>query len=275
MKIYYEVYTTVGNVRKINQDNYCLNGYIKKTEDDESGMIGNSENDDQIFAVCDGMGGTDSGAIAAAIAVQLLSKSCLKQEIFEWGKYIEHANRSICEYQKEHRIQMGTTIAGLSVHSSKVIAVNVGDSRIYQIRGNEIRQISRDHNEYQTMVEARIKVDNQTMRMARCRLTQFLGVPDDRFHITPHTVVENREEGDIYLLCSDGLYGVLSEEQILDIIYHNTISGHACKELVVTAKHQGSRDNITAMLVYINENKKNRHRIRNFWGNIGKDRRSR
>lgn len=270
MKVYYEVYTTAGNVRTLNQDNFCLNGYTKKAKDSESEMTGESKEDDRIFAVCDGMGGMDSGEIAAEIAVKLLSRSCLEQDVFEWDNYIEQANTIICEYQKEHRVQMGTTIAGLSVHSSKVIAVNVGDSRIYQIRRGKIRQLSRDQNEYQMMAESGIKVDDQTMKKARCRLTQFLGIPNDIFHITPHTVVENREDGDIYLLCSDGLYGVLPQEQILDIIKHHSMYGHACKELVTAAIEQGSRDNLTAMLVYIHENKKKLIRIRKIIQSIGK-----
>ena len=259
MKICYELYTTAGNVRKNNQDNYYLNGYLKQTGNDEDEMSGTSESGNQVFAVCDGMGGIDSGEIASEIAVRMLRELCLEQSVFNWERYIQKVNHSICQYQKEQQISMGTTFAGLSVSSSKVIAVNVGDSRIYQIRKGKIRQLSRDHNEYQMMLEAGIKADDRTIKMSRCRLTQFLGIPKDLFDLEPHIVEESVIEGDIYLLCSDGLYGVLSDHQMLDMIKKGQNSDHLCKKMAELAKYMGSRDNITVMLVYFGEKKKRMH----------------
>lgn len=258
MKINYEVVTTVGSVRTKNQDNFYLNGHIKQAEEKKCEKIGSSEEKCQIFAVCDGMGGEASGEIAAEIAVQTLSEYQAERIEYDWKDYIDRANRKICDYQRKHQVHMGTTFAGISVSSSKVVAINVGDSRIYRIRNRELKQLSKDHNEYQTMIKNGIEASEHVMKMAKSHLTQFLGIPDTDFCLEPYIVLDNFvTQGDAYLICSDGLYGVLSDKQILNIVCGDKHENNSiCKELVKEAEERGSRDNITAMLVYITANEK-------------------
>lgn len=264
MKVDYEIFSTIGRVRKANQDNYYVDGYTKPIQDNESQMSGSSESDIHMFAVCDGMGGMSSGEIASQIAVQILSNHCSKKTEFDWEDYIEEVNIEICKYQSKHHIHMGTTLAGLSVNSSEVISVNIGDSRVYQIRRGKIRQLSKDHNEYQIMVNSGIQFDESIMRMAKCHLTQFLGLERENFNLEPHIVVEKCIPGDIYILCSDGLYNALSDEQMLNIICKESKARYICKKLVKKAEEEGSMDNITVMLVYIEKCKKYNQYIEKF-----------
>ena len=264
MKVDYEIFSTIGRVRKANQDNYYVDGYTKPIQDNESQMSGSSESDIHRVAVCDGMGGMSSGEIASQIAVQILINHCSKKTEFDWEDYIEEVNIEICKYQSKHHIHMGTTLAGLSVNSSEVISVNIGDSRVYQIRRGKIRQLSKDHNEYQIMVNSGIQFDESIMRMAKCHLTQFLGLEREKFNLEPHIVVEKCIPGDIYILCSDGLYNVLSDEQMLNIICKESKARYICKKLVKKAEEEGSMDNITAMLVYIEKCKKYNQYIEKF-----------
>lgn len=257
METSFGVVTTVGSVRQVNQDNFYLNGKIKKIDNKEDKLSGTSESECQLFAVADGMGGESFGEIASQIAVEALGEYQDRNIEYNWKEYIRKTNQKICEYQKEKQLNMGTTFAGLSISASKVIAINVGDTRIYQIRKGKIRQLSKDHNEYQTLMDAGIQMPERVMRMAKSHLTQFLGVPDSSFELEPHiTIVDSVFEGDIYLLCSDGLYGVLPEEQIRSMICEGQKDqGMICRSLVKSAEEKGSRDNITAMIVKITNSK--------------------
>lgn len=258
MKIIYEVVSVAGRVRSENQDNFYLNGKIKRMTEAECRMSEISEAEHQVFAVCDGMGGEDSGEIAAAIAVEVLQKYIPKQPRLNWTDYIKKVNTKICEYQEEYCVSMGTTFAGVYIDQAGLTAVNVGDSRIYQIHEGKIRQLSKDHNEYQSILDSGIEADERVLRRAKSRLTQFLGLPEDEMRLDPHIVnIAEVVPGDYYLICSDGLYGVLSDEQIAGMISdHKIEDGNICEALAKEAEKQGSKDNITGLLIFISENER-------------------
>lgn len=255
MKVYYQAESVAGKIRQNNQDNFYINGYLKSKDDAEAAFSGLSEEAYQLFAVCDGMGGEEDGETAAFLALDHLRHYDKEEFKNNWKDYIERANQIICQYQDEHNIRMGTTFAGVSVSLSGVLAVNVGDSRIYRIRKNRIWQISRDHNQYQAMTEAGMKADKETMKRAKNRLTQCLGISEERVRLQPHVVCAGpAEPGDIYLICSDGLYGALSEQQIVRSVSKVTEGKEGvAEELVKSAEKYGSRDNITAVVAYIME----------------------
>ena len=256
MKINYEVLSVAGKIRSQNQDNYFANGFTKKMEDIEGYAAGISEQKYQIFAVCDGMGGEEAGEVAAALAIENLYHYIPESFENHWKDYISETNRIICEYQSTHQIQMGTTFAGLCITPYRVLSINIGDSRVYRIRDGRITQFSYDHNEYQTMLELGIILDENLMKKAKSRLTQCLGISEMHFHLEPYVAeLDSVVEGDIYLLCSDGLYGVLSEEQIVKTILHcKKRKNYICEELIRIAERYGSRDNITAMVVCVGRN---------------------
>lgn len=255
MKLSYEVISAVGNVRLENQDNFYLDGKIKKISDSDCRMSGNSDKDFTVFAVCDGMGGEDSGEVAASIAAHALHNYTLQKQEMNWNECIHTVNREVCEYQNKYDISMGTTFAGICFSSMGVMASNIGDSRIYRIHEGKIIQISKDHSEYQIMVDAGIQTDVYTMHRARHHLVQFLGMPEEKAELEPNIVnIEENSTGDYYLLCSDGLWSVLPDEQLLEIIQGNNKKLHRICELMVEfAEKQGSRDNITALLIYVHQ----------------------
>ena len=150
---------------------------------------------------------------------------------------------------------MGTTFAGLCLTPYKVLGINLGDSRVYRIRNNEIVQITKDHNEYQSMIDAGIIMDERTSRRAKHRLTQCLGIPEEKMVLEPYMkVLDAVVKNDIYLLCSDGLFGTLTDERIIKIIAESSSRNESvCEALVKGAEHFGSRDNITVLVVRINE----------------------
>lgn len=240
----------------INQDNFYLNGYSKQLEEKECVKTGISEDEHQIFAVCDGMGGEECGEIAAKIAVQILHECNPEFFDVEWKSYIKKANQKICEYQRKYQKFMGSTFAGVYICSSKVIAINIGDSRIYRIREDKIIQLSEDHNEYQILVGAGIRISEHLKKMTKCRLTQFLGLPEEEYRLDPHVMMlDAAESGDRYLICSDGLSGTLSEEQIMDVIKEHEKKSvgivDICEKLVRAAENQGNKDNITVLIMDI------------------------
>lgn len=256
MKIYCEATSIIGKIRGKNQDNFYLNGLFEKITDNETFLQDIFEEDNQLFAVCDGMGGEAAGEVASLMAIESLNDFYHKGFEKRWSDYIKAANKKICEYQTEHHIRMGTTFAGLCITPSRAVAVNVGDSRIYRIREGSIFQISKDHNEYQIMMEAGGKPDDRTARKAKSRLTQCLGIEENTCQLEPHTeYITSIKAGDIFLICSDGLYEGLSDQQINQIVHSNQ-SRSITKSLVYSAELNGSRDNITALVVYVSENDK-------------------
>ena len=256
MKTSFEVLTIKGNYRSNNQDNFYLNGISKHVDKDNEFLAGTSDSRYQLFAVCDGMGGEDAGEVAAALAVEVLAEFEAKAFKKNWKKYIRESNRIICKYQDDNNLNMGTTFAGLCFSPYHVCAVNVGDSRIYRIRDDKIKQLSKDHNEYQSMIDAGICVDEKTARRSKSRLTQCLGMSEEKMVIEPHAIItRNAKKGDVYLLCSDGLYGRLTDEEILQSVEQNLDNkDNICEILVSNAKQAGSRDNITALIIFIEGN---------------------
>lgn len=219
----------------------------------------------QVFAVCDGMGGETSGELAAEMAVDTLQKYDAEHWYNRWRDYILDANERICRYQESCHATVGTTFAGLVLDEDRGCAVNVGDSRIYLLRDGELRQLSRDHTEFQTMVEAGVlKQEDFARSNAHNRLTQHLGIAPEEMQLEPNAVyLDTLLEGDIFLICSDGLYGAVPDEQLCEVLCGAERLDAACKALVELAAAQGSRDNITAVLISVSPGKKRPKRAAN------------
>ena len=256
MIINYAVNSSVGRVRKENQDNYFLNGEIKKKEVANDSAYGKSEEMLQVFAVCDGMGGEQGGETAAYIAVDTMAGFDRKTLWNKWKQYICKANQAICNFADENSIHSGTTFAGLFIQGNRFISVNVGDSRVYRIKSDGIEQLSKDHTEFQMLVDSgRLKKSDFAHTNTHNHLTQHLGIDPEELIIEPYTKAGNVKASDEYfLLCSDGLYGSMEDEQITEIVVDKKLSLlKRCDKLVEIALKQGSRDNVTAMLVHYEE----------------------
>ena len=244
-----------GVVRHTNQDNFYINGMTKPVDTRNYRIGGTSTEPYQVFAVCDGMGGEQAGEVAAALAVETLKEQSQQELCFHYERYIVAANEKICAYQREHQLRMGTTFAGLFLRDGQAQAVNVGDSRIYRIRKGQITQLSRDHNHVQTMIDAGILTKEAARHhKARNQLTQHLGIEASEMELMPFvTEWMPVEYEDRYLICSDGLCEGVSDEELVAILQKEPTLTDCCRNLIACAEKQGSRDNITVLLIGVSE----------------------
>ncbi len=248
--IHYAVVTTSGMVRPINEDNFYLNGAVKNTTRANVGMRNKTAGPQALFAVCDGLGGEGCGEQAAYIAASGLKEY---QDSFmeRYAGYIARTNQIICREQKVMGVHMGCTIAALAVSDGKILALNIGDSRIYRLHEGELTILSKDHNEFETLVRFGLAAPEEYYSSpARNRLTRVLGMPEEEGVLTPHVAEEiGCEPGDLYLLCSDGFCGTVLPEEIRTLLQQKGSLLSKCKKMVKRAVEHGSDDNVTVMLI--------------------------
>jgi protein phosphatase len=217
MNVTYSASTDVGRQRQVNQDNYGV------SDDTQSAQLG------QLLVVCDGMGGHAAGEIASQIGVDVILHSFYTASIGApedlLAQAFEQANQRI---HAEGRGGMGTTGVALLLFDQEAIVANVGDSRAYLLREGTIRQITRDHSYVQEQVDAHLLTPEQArISQYRNMITRALGyrpnVSVDIFRTPLHV-------GDYFLLSTDGLHGLLEDEEILAIA-HQPHAGHCRKSL--------------------------------------------
>ena len=213
---------------------------------------------DRVAIVCDGMGGHAGGHIASELAVQYISSALRQLKPQEWldeEKVIEAmklatfgANDTILVRALEdvELADMGTTLVACAFMHDRVITANVGDSRIYRIVDDTLEQISSDHSLVAERVRAGLlDPESDEAAMLANIITRALGMEQ----ITVDITVEELQPGDIYLLCSDGLCDMLTDEEILRTVVRARSLHNACLALVDQANRNGGIDNITVALI--------------------------
>lgn len=234
-----------GGVRKTNQDNFFVQNRYRKSNEPDIDLIYSGEFssiDNEIIAVYDGMGGEACGEIASLIAASETPRYLnLSEENYLLG-LCKYLNQKVCDFAKMNNVSsMGSTAAVMRFEKDKIFICNLGDSRIYRIREDGIKQISKDH----------ILTDFCGKKPP---ITQFLGIPETDMLIEPYLAAGEYIDGDKYLLCSDGLTDMVHEEDIFSIVSKNSTNVEAAtKELVSKALQNGGVDNITAILCEINK----------------------
>lgn len=234
--------TDIGKAREINQDYY----YIPNPEDNL-----------QLFILADGMGGYNGGEIASSLAVQAV-KSYMesnfnqiehsKEEILKLIKSaIEYANMVVFEKSKnEAELQgMGTTLDVCFIYNNKIYMGHVGDSRIYRIRSEVMRKLTKDHSYVQQLLEdGKITREEANHHPKKNMLTKALGCTA---YVEPDIRARNYEAGDILVMCSDGLTNMVEEKEIYNVVKQNPES--APNTLVNLANNAGGYDNITVITI--------------------------
>lgn len=169
---------------------------------------------------------------------------------------IEDANLKICKASRELAQRMGSTIVLWEHDDGKFRSWNVGDSRAYLCRNGRLQQLSMDHTEAQSMKAIdRLITDAEISRSARNTLTQHLGIDPEEFMIEPYSSDWiSSQHGDIFLLCSDGLSGVLCDEEICSVLsdansYHDI--SLKVKALLDKTLIKGAKDNITIVCLEV------------------------
>lgn len=210
---------------------------------------------DPVFVVADGMGGHEAGEVASSIAVEHFRRFVggTNLDVPDIAEAIDAANAAILteSQTKPGCGGMGTTVIGLvaveQLGSPYWLAFNVGDSRLYRLWNGQLSQVSVDHSYVQELVNAgRLSSDDARDHPERNIVTRALG--QDTV-IEPDFWVMPPEVGERFLLCSDGLSGEVSEEQILGILIADTDPVEAAADLVAAALSGGGRDNITVVVV--------------------------
>ncbi len=225
----------------------------------------------QLFVVADGMGGHRAGDVASQLAVESIAQfflsnmggadatwpfhfdARLSEEENRLLTSIRLANRRIVERSARNQEcnGMGTTVVGALFSPSKrtMYIGHVGDSRAYRIRGGVIEQITRDHSLVNDYLLAMPELtEEQRSELPKNVITRALGMQD---HVAVDLQATPVQPGDCFVLCSDGLSGMLDDEEIRTIVTENEDLQQACGRLVVAANEHGGEDNITAVVVRV------------------------
>lgn len=246
----------MGKVRNNNEDNFWCCG--EKLDSENKGMnhVGSGrmkQTESPLLAVFDGMGGESCGEMAAFLAAQSCGQYYKekKQEISEHPEQFLNElcttmNHAVCHYGQENKINsMGTTAAMLIFGKEEVYSCNLGDSRVYAVSPEgQLRQLSWDHV-------------LGGGRFGKPPLTQYLGIPEESMGLEPTIVSQNIEIGTRYLICSDGITDMLSDDEIAEILTKEIPVSETVELLVERALEKGGRDNITAILCELMEQEKN------------------
>jgi serine/threonine protein phosphatase PrpC len=239
--------TDVGRRRTTNQDN------LAQRVPTDSYLL---EQRGAIFVVADGMGGHAAGEIASTVAVQKIVSDYFDTESNDVLGALAHAiraaNEEILKISRENaeHMGMGTTLVAVVLCQGILYVANIGDSRVYIIRKNRLRQITEDHSWVAEQVRAGVLTEEQARNhVHRNVITRSLGTQPN---IVADVFVEVAREGDTLLLCSDGLHGYVTDDDIAQTIMLYE-PDEAAKRLVAMANDAGGPDNITVSIVRVNE----------------------
>lgn len=232
-----------GHVRKANQDAVSV--------DAERGVL----------VLADGMGGHRSGEVASRVAVEaaiaelVLAQSADveddTQSLLRVGHAVEVANKALLDMCQVHPelSGMGTTLVVAIFRAGRIYHAHVGDSRLYRVRYGRMRRMTHDHSLIQRMVDEGVFMNRHAAREAGIRdnvLTRSLGMQRQAEVDVGDAIIE---PGDTYLLCSDGLHGLISDNDIARILRdpEGDLEDQA-QQLVEAALAAGGRDNVSAIL---------------------------
>lgn len=239
--------TDIGQKRKTNQDSICLHP------------------DKKLYVVADGMGGHNGGDIASQMSVKLFpqfvqdnAKGLSCAHLLDQS--IKHINQSIFDHAQnnEELKGMGTTIVSLSYDNDHIYFGNVGDSRAYMLHGEKLFQMTRDHS----LVQEKLKMgiydrDGARRDPQKNILTRTVGFEKG---IAVDVFKYKACKHDLFMLCSDGLHGKVSDPDILHILQREIPEvkeatqeqlNTAVKELIALANSNGGQDNISVIIVLV------------------------
>jgi serine/threonine protein phosphatase PrpC len=233
----------IGRKRKTNQDSICL------------------DHKHQFYAVADGMGGHNGGDIASQLSVKVipeyLAQNKQKQPVELMKDVIIEVNRQILEtaIQKPELTGMGTTLSAVMFNGAQLILGNVGDSRVYMIHNNAIFQMTRDHSFVQEKLNMGIYTREDAAHDPQKNvLVRSVGIEEDiQVDVFNYRICKN----DIFLICSDGLHGKVSDRDILFIVQKHLSDPENCDasqveelvtELIKQANENGGQDNISVII---------------------------
>ncbi len=234
----------IGCTRSLNEDSFCIYGFEQN----------------QVPGFCvlsDGMGGHNAGEVASQKTVQFMAeglmdamngnvKPTLPKELYG---AVRTANDKVYKMADSDQSQqgMGATLVTAVIVPDIAYIANVGDSRAYAFRGQELLQISKDHSVVEEMVaNGSITRDEARVHPQRNIITRAIGTDPT---VEPDIFEYDYLPGDCLLLCSDGLSGMVDDNEILEVLKNQTDAEQMVTALIDLAKEKGGRDNITAVCI--------------------------
>ena len=224
--------TDIGKLRKQNEDAAWF---------DESRAV---------FAVADGMGGHLAGEVASRMAIEAVQRMAKDNDvpgIAALREAVAGAHEMILSHAQSHIecAGMGTTLSVLWLGRSYAYIAHVGDSRIYRLRAGSLTQITQDHSLVEELVRAGLITREQARTHPRRNIiTRALGTHGEN---EPDLLVTDVQDGDLFLLCTDGLSGMVTDAQIERMLLENGMED-AADALLAAALDAGGRDNVTLIL---------------------------
>ena len=219
-----------------------------------------------LVMLADGMGGHNAGEVASDMAVtaihdaliDVLTPEMLETKVIKCEDAVResvvYANEEIFEQSRERPecSGMGTTLVLTLFHENEITWASVGDSRIYRIRNAEIAQITQDHSLVQEMVDnGYLSEEEALISTSRNLITRALGIAPE---VEADVKTEELDEDDVFLLCSDGLSDLVSDEDILQTtLKYRSDLDEATKKLVELANEHGGTDNVSVILISLHE----------------------
>ena len=258
--------THPGQRRSENQDNFIIGdlsngdeGLVLRPDAQGSGgarlSIGARG---ALLLVADGMGGAAAGRLASGLACtfiiaelqqswQLDREVTPRQFVFRLSEAVMQANARIHTHAQRNieTNGMGTTATAVGIFDGFLYVAQVGDSRAYLIRNGEATQITRDQSLVQHMIDAgALDPNNPQIKVRGNIIMQALGVrPDVEVDVTYHEL----RRDDFVLLCSDGLHGLIRDDEIADVVRRIGTPSEVCDELITLANERGAPDNVTVL----------------------------
>ena len=256
MKIETGKVTNTGIVRTHNEDSLmCMNLSIA------GGMEGSSL---RLYAVADGLGGHQGGEIASDLALRVLAKSIINSLVLpslgddspvltteaiskHLAESVKTANSEVYKQGISRGYVMGTTLAAAVLTGQTACIASVGDSRVYLLEDNKLRQVSRDHSLVAELVEdGKIQPADIYTHPNRNIVTRCLGTGPS---VKADLFTEELKPGSCLIICSDGLWEMIKDDQIRDILLGASSPQLACDRLVEQANKNGGVDNITVIVL--------------------------
>jgi protein phosphatase len=208
-----------------------------------------------LFVVADGMGGHNAGEVASALAVSTIASAISASAIREAATLedaVRRANGRILAAASENAdyAGMGTTVSAVLLDDGHAALVNVGDSRVYLLREGRLEQLTKDDSWVRQLMDDGAPLSDEDLQHHPMRhvLTEVVGVRPD---LLPRVAVHDIRSGDVLLLSSDGLHGVLSAADLQAGLQVDGAPGAIAEELVRRAVDGGATDNVTALVVRV------------------------
>ncbi|HEX4484485.1 MAG TPA: Stp1/IreP family PP2C-type Ser/Thr phosphatase [Solirubrobacteraceae bacterium] len=208
-----------------------------------------------LFVVADGMGGAQAGEVASRIAVESFEPGVedAGQPEAALAALAQQANARIYELSHSHAEQagMGTTLTAVYVGEREIAIAHVGDSRAYRLRDGELLRLTEDHSLVDELLrQGRLTPEEAVEHPQRSVITRALG-PEGTVEVDTRSYAAR--DGDIYLLCSDGLTTMLAEDRLESVLRERASLRDAGERLIAAANEAGGRDNITVVLLRVEE----------------------